>query len=135
MADGTYFLDRNGPMEGEPVRMDLIIAATDAGAFDRYVTELMGFSWRRVLHLRRAVELGDMPSELKEIECNMPPEIFRTHTFRLHRTLRNYIALAGFRSQFVTWLGYESWFGKVILHSILYALVGKPAKARTDGPV
>jgi uncharacterized protein (DUF362 family) len=47
LADGTNFLDRNGPMDGDPIRMDLIIAATDAGAFDRYVAELMGFSWRR----------------------------------------------------------------------------------------
>ncbi len=44
LADGTYFLDRNGPMDGDPVRMDLIIAASDAGAFDRYVSELMGLS-------------------------------------------------------------------------------------------
>lgn len=133
LADGTYFLDRNGPMEGDPIRMDLIIAATDTGAFDRYVAELMGFPWRRVRHLRRAVELGDMPSDLKDIEYNVPPEEARTHIFRLQRTLRNYIALVGFKSRFVTWLGYESWFGKVVLHGILYAIAGKPVKPRTNG--
>lgn len=57
LADGTYFLDRNGPMEGDAVRMDLIIAASDAGAFDRYVSELMGFPWQRVKHLRRVAAL------------------------------------------------------------------------------
>ena len=31
LADGTYFLDRNGPMEGDSVQMNLIIAASDAG--------------------------------------------------------------------------------------------------------
>jgi uncharacterized protein (DUF362 family) len=130
LADGTYFLDRNGPMDGDPIRMDLIISATDAGAFDRYVAELMGFSWRRIHHLRRAVELGDMPSDLKDIKYNVQPEEARIHTFSLQRTLRNYIALIGFKSRFVTWLGYDSWFGKVILHSILYAIVGKPVKPR-----
>ena len=130
LADGTYFLDRNGPMDGDPIRMDLIIAATDAGAFDRYVATLMNFPWRRVRHLRRAVELGDMPFDLKDIEYNVPPEEARTHTFRLRRTLRNYIALIGFNSRFVTWLGYESWFGKVVLHGILYAIAGKPVKPR-----
>jgi len=128
LADGTYFLDRNGPMDGDPIRMDLIIAATDAGAFDRYVAELMGISWRSIRHLRRAVELGDMPSDLKDIEYNVRPEEARTHTFRLKRTFRNYIALIGFRSRFMTWLGYESWFGKVVLHGILYAIAGKPIK-------
>jgi uncharacterized protein (DUF362 family) len=128
LADGTYFLDCNGPMDGNPIWMGLIIAATDAGAFDRYVAELMGFSWRRVRHLRRAVELGDMPSDLKDIEFNVQPDEARTHTFCLQRTLRNHIALIGFKSRFVTWLGYESWFGRVILHSILYAIVGKPIK-------
>jgi len=135
LADGTYFLDRNGPMDGDPIRMDLIIAATDAGAFDRYVAEVMGISWRRIPHHRRAVELGDMPSDLKDIEYNVPPGEVRIQKYRLKRTLRNYIALTGFKSRFVTWLGYESWFGKVILHSILYAIVGKPVKSRTNGSV
>lgn len=130
VADGTYFLDRNGPMTGEPVRMDLIIAATTAGAFDRYVSELMGWDWRRVGHLRRAVALGDMPAELDAIRCNVAPAQARTHTFRLERTVRHYFALAGFKSRFLTWLGYESWFGRVVLHAILYAIAGKPVKPR-----
>jgi len=131
LADGTYFLDRNGPMEGSPVRMNLIIAASDAGSFDRYVSELMGFRWQSVSHLKRAVEIGDMPRELGEIVYNISPEEIRMHTFRLKRTLRNWMALAGFKSRFLTWLGYESWFGKVVLHSILYAIAGKPIKPRS----
>ncbi len=132
LADGRYFLDRNGPMEGNPVRMDLIIAATDAGAFDLYVSELMGFSWRRVSHLRRAVTLGDMPGDLSDIQFNVHPDQLRTHTFRLNRSLRNWIALSGFRSRFLTWLGYESWFGKNILHNILYAIAGKPTPLQPE---
>jgi len=130
LADGTYFLDRNGPMEGQPVRMDLIIAATDAGAFDRYVSELMGFPWQRVGHLRRAVALKDMPARLEEIAYNVSPRDACTHTFQLDRTLRNWIALSGFRSRVLTWFGYESWFGRVVLHAILYAVAGKPVKPK-----
>jgi uncharacterized protein (DUF362 family) len=126
VADGTYFLDRNGPMEGQSVQMNLIIAATTAGAFDRYTSELMGFSWKRVSHLRRAVALSDMPEQLSDIICNVAPADVRTHTFTLQRTARNWIALSGFKSRFITWFGYESWFGRVVLHSILYAIAGKP---------
>jgi uncharacterized protein (DUF362 family) len=134
LADGTYFLDRNGPMEGEPVRMDLIIGASDAGAFDRYVSELMGFSWRRVRHLRRAVRGGQMPTSLSSVSCNAPPSEFRTRTFRLDRTARNWIALSGFKSRTATWLGYESWFGRVVLHGLLYAVAGKPVKPQPEPP-
>lgn len=128
LADGTYFLDKNGPMEGEAVRMDLVIAASDVGAFDRYVAELMEVPWQRIGHLRRAVAVGDMPESLTEIHYNMAPSEARGRVFRLHRTLRNLVALAGFRSRFLTWLGYESWFGRTVLHSILYAIAGNPVK-------
>lgn len=133
LADGTIFLDRNGPMEGVPVKMDLIIAATDAGAFDRYVSELMGYSWERVRHHRRAVALGDMPKYLQEIDSNVAPGEVSGHVFTLDRTWRHYIALAGFKSRFLTWFGYESWFGRVVLHAVLYAIVGKPVKPKPGG--
>ncbi|MGE3540334.1 MAG: DUF362 domain-containing protein [Candidatus Tectimicrobiota bacterium] len=128
LADGTFFLNRTGPMEGDPVRMNLIIAATDVGAFDLYVSELMGFSWGRVQHLRRAVRDGEMPSSLDQIAWNIHPAQARTQSFHLERTPRNWLALAGFHSRFITWFGYESWFGRVVLHAILYALVGRPVK-------
>jgi uncharacterized protein (DUF362 family) len=132
LADGTYFLDRNGPMDGDPVRMDLIIAASDAGAFDRYVSELMGFPWQRVRHMRRAVALGDMPANLDEISYNISPAEARTHTFHLERKLRHWIALSGFNSRFLTWFGYEAWFGRVVLHALLYAIAGKPVKPQAS---
>ena len=132
LADGTYFLDGNGPMEGEPVKMNLIIGASDPGAFDRYVSDLMGVPWQKVPHLRRAAELGDMPASLAEIKFNMPLEAFRTKRFRLKRTLRNWIALTGFKSRFITWLGYESWFGRKILHGILYAIAGPNVPPRPE---
>jgi uncharacterized protein (DUF362 family) len=125
ISDGTYFLDINGPMEGVPVKMDLIIASNDVGAFDRYVSELMGFPWKRVSHLKRAAELGEMPIKLCDITYNVSPNEINGHKFMLKRSIRNYIALMGFKSRFLTWLGYESWFGRVILHGILYALAGK----------
>jgi len=133
LGDGTYFLDQNGPMEGVSVAMNLIIGATDTGAFDRYVSELMGFPWRRVGHLRLAAALGDMPADLREISCNVPPGVARRQVFGLRRTARNWVALAGFKSRFLTWLGYESWFGRVVLHAVLYAIFGRPVKPMQPG--
>src|ERR1035437_4982433 len=132
LADGTFFLDQHGPMDGIPIRMDYIIAATDAGAFDRYVAELMGVDWRRVPHLRHAAALGEMPRRLDEISYNLSPAEARTHTFRLKRSLRDWIAFSGFRSRVMTWCGYESWFGRVVLHALLYAIAGRPVKPKPD---
>lgn len=132
LADGSYFLDVNGPMDGEPVDMGLVIGASDVGSFDRYVSELMGWSWRDVPHLARAHAVGMLPSDLGEVVCNVSPGSLRTRTFRLERSVRNWIALSGFVSRSVTWLGYESWFGRVVLHGILYAIVGPPPKPRPE---
>ena len=128
LGDGTYFLDVNGPMDGVPIAMGLVIAATDVGSFDRYVSELMGWSWRDVSHLRHAAKMGTMPTELRDIEMTAHPSTFRTRTFRLRRTLRNWIALAGFESRSLTWLGYESWFGREVLHRLLYLVAEPPPR-------
>jgi len=126
LGDGSVFLDQHGPMDGKAVKMGCIIAASDVGAFDRYVSELMGIDWRRVPHLCRAAAQGEMPESLDEIICNLSPAEARTHSFHLARSLRDWIAFFGFRSRFMTWFGYESWFGRVVLHAILYAIVGRP---------
>lgn len=128
LSDGSFFLDQQGPMAGDPVEMNLIIAATDAGAFDLYLSELMGISWKRIKHLCKAVKSGQMPKSLEEIQYNIHPRQVSNHKFVLQRTLQNWIALAGFYSRFLTWLGYESWFGRVVIHAILYAIAGKPVK-------
>ena len=132
LADGTYFLDENGPMEGVPVEMNVIIGATDAGAFDRYVSELMGFPWRRVGHLRLAAARGDMPVNLSELTFNIAPDVARSHVFHLRRTARNWVALSGFKSRFLTWFGYESWFGRVVLHAALYGIFGRPVTPKQE---
>lgn len=120
LADGIYFLDINGPMEGLPIKMDLLIASNNVGAFDRYMAELMRYPWKKVGHLRRAAELGDMPLNMNEINYNISPKDVSNHIFKLKRTIRNYVALISFKSRLLTWLGYESWFGRVMLHGILY---------------
>ncbi len=132
LGDGTWFLDGNGPMEGEPVSMRLIIGASSVGAFDRYVSELMGVRWRAVGHLRKAVAAGDMPARLEDVAFDRAPLDVSTRVFRLRRTSRNWIALAGFKSRAITWLGYESWFGRVVLHSVLYSIYGPPVKPRPE---
>lgn len=74
-----------------------------------------------------------MPQSLAEIDCNVLPAAVSTRRFTLRRTMRNWIALAGFRSRAITWLGYESWFGRTVLHGILYAIAGRPVRPNLKG--
>jgi uncharacterized protein (DUF362 family) len=125
LGDGTYFLDRQGPIEGRPVRMNLIIAATDPGTFCAYVSRLMKMDWRRAPHLRRAVQLGDMPESLDGIEMNLRPEEVSSRQFVLRRSFRNCLVLPAFRNGSLTYLYYESPLG-LFAHKILYFFVGGP---------
>ncbi len=124
LGDGTFFLDRHGPMDGTAVPMNLIIAATDPGTFCAYVSRLMKVDWRKARHLKQAVALGDMPRDLKEVEMNVRPEEMNSRQFVLKRSLRNYCVLPAFRSHFLTYCYYESLLG-VLAHKVLYLFVGR----------
>ena len=127
--DGTYFLDKTGPMIGEAVRMDLVIASDDVGAGDLTCCEIMGVDPRRVEHLRVAHREGLMPGSLGDVILNQPLELFRTHRFRLRRTAINYVALAAFRSHLLTRLFYDSSAAGPI-HRLLYAIRKNPLIGR-----
>jgi len=137
--DGTYFLDKTGPMIGEPVRMHLLIASNDVGAGDLVCCEIMGVNARRVNHLRRAQREGMMPPFLTDVILNQPLEPFKTHRFRLRRSLINYVALAAFHSHLGTRLFYDSPAAAPI-HRVLYTirknpLIGRLLYGRTGPPI
>ena len=123
--DGTYFLDRTGPMEGDAVPMNLLIAADDPGAGSLVCCEIMGVNPDRIEHLKLAQKVGMMPSDLRSVRVNTDPASFRTHQFSLKRTWLNYIALAAFRSRSATWFLYDSAFAKPV-HDLLYVIRGRP---------
>lgn len=137
--DGTYFLDKTGPMIGEAVRMDLVIASDDVGAADLVCCEIMGIEPRRVPHLRLAQREGMMPRSLADVTLNQSVEPFKTHQFRLRRSLINYVALAAFHSHLGTRLFYDSPAAGPI-HRVLYTIrknpfIGRLLYGRTGPPV
>lgn len=121
LFDGTYFLDKTGPMIGEPVRMDLLIASDDVGAGDLACCELMGIDISQVRHLRLAQREGMMPRSMEEVRLNQSLDPFKTHQFQLRRSLINYIALMAFHSRLVTRLFYDS-IAAGPIHRVLYAV-------------
>jgi len=128
IADGTYFLNRTGPMGGDPVRMNLILASTDFGALSSVAAHIMGIDPRRAPHKRLAMEMGMMPRSVEEVEivgdCT-DLSLFRQQ-FTLQRTWINWVTLAAFKSRLATKIVYDSVFAHPI-HEALYALRGKPS--------
>jgi uncharacterized protein (DUF362 family) len=125
VVDGTWFLDENGPMEGRPLRKDLLIGADSIGECDRYLCALMGVDPLTISHLRHAIAAGFVPERLEDVAFDA--EQLRRLSYRavLRRTPRQSLVRTFFRSRRLTRLMYTSWFGRG-LHRAFYAVTGKP---------
>jgi uncharacterized protein (DUF362 family) len=121
--DGKYGLDNNGPMTGDPVEVNWFVAANSLGAFDMVVSDMMGFDWRRIGHLKMAAKYGFMPGK-DEIKIIGDSDALK-RKFMLKRNFWNYPALAAFYSSKLTHLFYFSAWAK-LLHNIMYTFRKRP---------
>ena len=128
--DGTYFLDRTGPMDGDAIPMNLLIASNDIGAGSLACCKIMHINPRKVKHFQIAKKEGMFPSSLEEIRFNYSIEKFSNRHFKLERSILNYTALAAFNSKWGTNLVYLSSLAGPI-HKILYAIRGEPSDYKT----
>ncbi|MFC2030396.1 DUF362 domain-containing protein [Chloroflexota bacterium] len=122
LADGTYFLNRSGPMFGDPVRMDLVLASDSIGALDTTLCQIMGLDPMRIRYLNVARRQGWIPP-LEEIEHNDSPDSFYAQRFYLQLTLRNRIVRWAFDRPWAIKLSWNSWFADQF-HKTLYAVTG-----------
>lgn len=62
VIDGFVGMEGKGPINGTPVKMDLIIAGTDVVATDSVASQVMGMNPHNIKHIRRAYEkeLGNL---------------------------------------------------------------------------
>ena len=125
LFDGTYFLDRTGPMDGDAIEMNLIVASDDPGTGSLACCEIMGLDPGTVSHKRLAMRIGMIPRTLEDAVLHKPLAEFQTRRFRLERTALNRISLTAFRSRFLTWLVWNSVWAKPI-HELLYVFRGRP---------
>lgn len=121
--DGKYGLNNNGPMVGDPVEVNWFAASNSLRAFDMIVSEMMGFNWRKVAHLRAVGKFGRMPKR-KDLEIKGDIESLK-RKFILKRNLWNYPALVAFYSSRLTHLFYFSKLSK-ILHDLMYTFRKRP---------
>lgn len=119
--DGQWFLDKTGPMIGQAIRKDLIVASDDAGAGSLACCRIMGIDPGAVRHLALAQRESMMPPSLDEARCNEACERYFDRPFTLKRSPIQLLALAAFRSRTLNWLGYDSAFAD-LAHKALYRL-------------
>ncbi len=124
IADGLYFLDNTGPMYGNALKKDLIIASNDIGSFEVVLCELMKVDIDRIPHLKFAKGKGFLPQSADEIELNFDLDSFKYES-TLHRSIRNKIMYQCFKSNFLTYLLYTSVFGKAV-HKLFYKIRETP---------
>lgn len=115
--DGKFGLNVNGPMVGEPVEVGWFAASNSLGAFDMVVSEMMGFDWRHVGHLKMAKQYGFIPDREDVTIIGEIDKLKRN--FHLKRDFWNYPALVAFHSRALTDLVYLSKWAKLI-HDIMY---------------
>ena len=125
LFDGTHFLDRSGPMDGDLVNANLIVASDSPGAGSLVCAQLMGIDPMSIAHLKEAIRVGMMPPNVNDVELNAELGQFQLSPFRLERTLLNYVALYAFHSRLSTWFLYNSRFAKPV-HQLMN-LVRKPS--------
>ena len=58
VIDGFVGMEGRGPVDGTPVKMELIIAGSDAVATDATASRIIGFDPNKIKHIRRANEKG-----------------------------------------------------------------------------
>ena len=126
IADGKYFLNRTGPMYGDPIRMDLILASDSIGALDFTICKLLGFNLNTIRYLNKAAIAGYIPDR-DQIKYNNSPEIYLEKKFFIKRTLKQKIVGYAFDRNWAVNLIWNSWLGE-FAHKIMYAISGNPVK-------
>jgi uncharacterized protein (DUF362 family) len=123
IVDGEYFLDRNGPVAGDPVKMNLVLSAESPYTADIVLMDMMGVDPGKIGYVKQAWKLGRMPKSVNEVELNEDLDKFKTHKFFYKRDPVDYLATLGFYSKFFTYIVYLSPLNK-FAHDVLRILRG-----------
>jgi uncharacterized protein (DUF362 family) len=68
VVDGVWAMEGNGPLYGDPVKMDLVLTGSNALAVDRVCLAAMGIPQDRVQHLAYAAAKGLGPADVAMVE-------------------------------------------------------------------
>ncbi|MBI3417690.1 MAG: DUF362 domain-containing protein [Verrucomicrobia bacterium] len=107
IIDGRFGLNRSGPMSGDVVELNWLLAANDLVAADRVCCRLMQIDERRVKYLQHFRREGWW-TPFDDITITDGWESFRKERFYLARKWTDLPGFACFNNSFLAWLGYHS---------------------------
>lgn len=118
VVDGKYGLTRSGPLRGDAVDLDWVLVSDSIFIADYVVSEIMGFDWRGIPHLRYAFRKEGIRS-LSSVEFSTDYKAFIKEKFYLEREWTDYPGVLTFNSRLLAYVGYESKLARP-LHWLLY---------------
>lgn len=118
VMDGTYALNKHGPMYGEPVKTDLVLIADNTVAADALGARLMGFSPQSIKHIAVAERARLGSTKLKDVEISQDWQRYQRQ-FQVERTLIDRVSALPFNSDTLAKLIFQSQFTPLI-----YKVVG-----------
>jgi len=122
--DGLVAMRGNGPIDGTPVPMNVIMTASSVGAGERAALEVMGVGIEQVRHLAIAEREGLLPTQVNWLA---PTAGFFRKDFVVRRTLLNKLSIRVAASPICQRLVYHSPLSPLIYHIVNRA---RPASAQ-----
>jgi uncharacterized protein (DUF362 family) len=140
VMDGTYALNKHGPMYGEPVKTNLVLIADNTVAADALGARLMGFSPQSIKHITVAEKARLGSTKLEDVEISQDWQQYRRQ-FRIERTLIDKASVLPFNSDMLAKLIFQSKFTPfiykvvgVLRTSKEREIAGQMGKRKTFGP-
>jgi uncharacterized protein (DUF362 family) len=119
IIDGRYGLTRNGPMRGDTVLLDWLLASDNLYVADMVCCRLMGIDCNRIAYLRRILSAEGLSPETPITYSNDPAQFITARPFYLRRNLTDWPGVIAFRSRIAAYIGYQSFLARP-LHRCLY---------------
>jgi uncharacterized protein (DUF362 family) len=126
--DGIVGLRGQGPMDGKPVDLNLVMVSSDVGAGEIAALEIMGIPPTAVRHLTIAQAEGLAP-DLSQINWLVDAGPFKRRDFILERCWLNYLSIMLGKSPRLIRLVYHSCLTDTI-HAVVNRLRGDTAQTR-----
>jgi uncharacterized protein (DUF362 family) len=119
VLDGTYAMDKRGPLEGEAVPAGWFAVSDDIVALDSVGCHLLGVEARSVRHIRFAEQEGLGTADLRQIQSNqpLPPPIIQSV---IEPNLMDKIAIFLYKRKNFSKLVFDS-----PLTGLLYKVIGR----------
>lgn len=117
VLDGTYAMDRRGPLEGDAIPAGWLAVSDDVVALDSLGCHLLDIDPTRVRHLRLAAEegLGEIDLERVQLNRELPPPAIHAV---VQPNLMDWIAIVLYRSRTLSKLVFDSPLTPVLYRAI-----------------